>query len=160
MGVDTNQAKSMAAPASTATSLGFVFDVEAWSVSIKPSTIAKTQEAIKTLLARGPTFRWPAGSLVRLLESLAGLLGFIEHVILSVVLSSVTFLTCYMVRGVKPTFRLGSTPAGSWRRRQGGYRSAIQPLYVLRRWSFATHLIIACTRMLREVWMLALGLGW
>jgi hypothetical protein len=84
MGVDTNQAKSMAAPASTAISLGFVFDVEAWSVSIKPSTIAKTQEAIKSLLARGPTFRWPAGSLVRLLESLAGLLCFIEHVILSV----------------------------------------------------------------------------
>jgi hypothetical protein len=81
MGVDTNVAKSMAAPATQAVSLGFVFDVDAWTVAIKPSTVVKAQAAISALLEKGPTFRWPARTVERLLESLAGLLCFIEQVI-------------------------------------------------------------------------------
>jgi hypothetical protein len=81
MRVDTNEAKSMAAPAEAATSLGFVFEIPSWTVAIKASTIEKTLSLAFRLREPGPGHRWPGPRLAKLLESLVGLLCFVEQVI-------------------------------------------------------------------------------
>jgi hypothetical protein len=84
MGVSTNVLKSMADPARKATVLGFVLDLESWTVSIKESTIVKLVGRVDELLQAGAGHRWKGRRLAKKLASLTGGLNFAEQVVRSV----------------------------------------------------------------------------
>ncbi len=84
MGVSTNVLKSMADPARKATVLGFVLDLESWTVSIKESTIVKLVCRVDELLQAGAGHRWKGRLLAKKLAKLTGGLNFAEQVVRSV----------------------------------------------------------------------------
>jgi hypothetical protein len=78
-GHKVNEVKSSQGAETVLVYLGFVFDVIAWTVRVKPSTLAKLRRNLGLLSAVGKRWRGPA--VARLLEKVVGQLNFVQAVV-------------------------------------------------------------------------------